>query len=63
MKEFVFSQAEKWYRDYHIEAASEQQARRIYEEFTRTSDEDLILHMSDPEYLEDIIDDIEVFEP
>ena len=56
---FRVSQAEKWHRLYTIEAQSLQEAKEIYEVYLETTIEPESMHIHDPEYLEDIEDDIE----
>ena len=56
---FRVSQAEKWHRVYTIEAQSLEEAKTIYADYLRTTEEPDSMHVRDPEYLEDIEDDIE----
>lgn len=53
------SQAEKWHREYRIEAENMEQAKSIYQEYKNNWEEGENIFAKDPEYLEDIEDDVE----
>jgi hypothetical protein len=62
MPTFHVSQAEKWYRDYRIEAENLEQAKDIYREYKDNWEEGDNIFAKDPQYLEDIEDDVEWYE-
>jgi len=58
MTKFRVSQGELWTRMYLIEAETIEIAKAIYKAYQDNVDEDHILHMYDPEYVDDIKDDV-----
>jgi len=59
---FRASQAEKWYREYKIEAENLEEAKKIYAEYIKTYDETDSISVKDPQFLEDIEEDVEWYE-
>ena len=62
MSRYVVSQAERWFRNFNIEAADKDEALLIYKKYLCTDDTNLLISVDEPQYLNDIEDDIEVWE-
>lgn len=60
---FVVSQAERWHRTYEIKAETMEEAQEIYKKYVETqNDPEDNISISDPEYLNDIEDDVEWYD-
>jgi hypothetical protein len=59
MPYFRASQAEKWFREYKIEAKNLKMAKKIYAKYIKTFDDEKDnISVKDPQFIEDIEGDI-----